>query len=113
MIKNNIAKKLHALPTGHSDRIMSLRLRFQGDKSATLVSVYSPTLQAYWAVKEAFYGDLHTFITCIDPKDKLIVLGDFNARVGRESQLWKGVLGKYGLGNCNDACSCSFAPNTS
>ena len=24
MMKNNIAKKLHALPTGHSDRIMSL-----------------------------------------------------------------------------------------
>jgi len=102
MITNNIAKKLHALPTGHSDRIMSLRLPLQGDKSATLVSVYSPTLQADSAVKEAFYGDLHTVITRIDPKDKLIILGDFNARVGRDSQLWKGVLGKYGLGNCND-----------
>ena len=102
MIKNNIAKKLHALPTAHSDRIMSLRLPLQGDKSATLVSVYSPTLQADSAVKEAFYGDLHTVITRIDPKEKLIVLGDFNARVGRDSQLWKGVLGKHGLGNCND-----------
>ncbi|XP_068675615.1 craniofacial development protein 2-like [Montipora foliosa] len=102
MIKNNIAKKLHALPTGHSDRIMSLRLPLQGDKFATLVSVYSPTLQADLAVKEAFYGDLHTVITRIDPKDKLIVLGDFNARVGRDSQLWKGVLGKHGLSNCND-----------
>ena len=88
MIKNNIGKKLHALPTGHSDRIMSLRLPLQGDKSATLVSVYSPMLQADSAVKEAFYGDLHTVITRIDPKDKLIVLGDFN--------------GKHGLGNCND-----------
>ena len=97
MIKNNIAKKLQALPTGHSDRIMSLRLPLQGDKSATLVSVYSPTLQADSAVKEAFYGDLHTVITRIDPKDKLIILGDFNARVGRDSQPWKGVLGKYGL----------------
>ncbi|XP_068735636.1 craniofacial development protein 2-like [Montipora capricornis] len=115
MIKNNIAKKLHALPTGHSDRIMSLRLPLQGDKSATFVSVYSPTLQADSAVKEAFFSDLHTVITRIDPKDKLIFLGDFNARVGRDSQLWKGVLGKQGLGNCNDndACSCSFAPNTS
>ena len=59
-------------------------------------------MQAASAVKEAFYGDLHTVITCIDPKDKLIILGDFNARVGRDSQLWKGVLGRYGLGNCNN-----------
>ena len=98
----NIAKKLHALPTGHSDRIKSLRLPLQGDKSATLVSVCSPTLQADSAVKEALYGELYTVTTRIDPKDKLIILGDFNARVGRDSQPWKGALGKYGLANCND-----------
>ena len=102
MLKNAIANRLHTPPTGHSDRIMSMRLPIHGDKFLTLVSVYSPTLQADTAVKEAFYSDLHTVITRTDPKDKLIILGDFNARVGRDFQLWKGVLAKHGLGNCND-----------
>ena len=101
MIKSNIAKKLHALPTGHSDHIMSLRLPLQGDKSATLVSVYSPTLQADSAVEEAFYGDLHTVITRIDPKDKLIILGDFNAREDLATATTPAT------------CSYSFAHNTS
>ena len=96
MLKNAIANKLHTLPTGHSDRIMSLRLPIQGDQFVTLVSVYSPTLQADLAVREAFYSDLHCLIARTNPKDKLI-LGDF-----RDSQLWKGVLGRHGHGNCND-----------
>ncbi|KAI8494416.1 hypothetical protein Bbelb_276420 [Branchiostoma belcheri] len=29
-------------------------------------------------------------------------VGDFNARVGRDSVAWKGALGKLGDGNCND-----------
>ena len=112
MIKNNIAKKLHALPTGHSDRIMSLRLPLQGDKSATLVSVYSPTLQADSAVKEAFYGDLHTVITRIDPKEKLIVLVLGWAET---PSCGKEFLANMDLATATttDACSCSFAPNTS
>lgn len=81
---------------------MSLRLPIQGDQFVTLISVYSPTLQADLAVREEFYSDLHCLIARTDPKVKLIILGDFNARVGRDSQLWKGVLGRHGHGNCND-----------
>ena len=46
MTKNAIANRLHTLPTGHSDRILSLWLPIQADQFVTLVSVYSPTLQA-------------------------------------------------------------------
>ncbi|PFX21972.1 hypothetical protein AWC38_SpisGene13526 [Stylophora pistillata] len=46
MMKNAIANKLHTLPVGHSDRIMSLRLPIQGDHFVMFVSVYRLTLQA-------------------------------------------------------------------
>ena len=98
LIKTFIARKLQNLPVGHSDRIMSLRLPIQ-NKFATVLSVYAPTLQAETGVKEAFYRDLHNLLQQNDSKDKLLILGDFNARVGRDFELWKGVLGTHGIGN--------------
>ena len=53
-------------------------------------------------LKEAFYRYLHDLLQQVDPKDKLLFLGDFNARVGRDFELWRGVLGRHGIGNCND-----------
>jgi len=32
---------------------------------------------------------------------KLIVLGDFNARIGSDSKIWGNVMGKHGVGNIN------------
>ena len=69
---------------------------------ATVLSVYAPTLQAETGVKEGFYRDLNNLLQQVDSKDKLLILRDFNARVGRDFELWKGVLGRHGIGNCND-----------
>ena len=30
-----------------------------------------------------------------------IIMGDFNAKVGRDSETWKGALGKFGYGEEN------------
>ena len=84
------------MPVGHSDHIMSLGLPVQ-DKFATVLNVYAPTLQAETGVKEAFYRDLHNLLQQVDSKDNLLILGDFNARVGRDFELWKGVLGRHGI----------------
>ena len=102
MIKTSIARKVQNLPVGHSDRIMSLRLPIQDNKFATVLSEYAPTLQAEIGVKEAFYRDLHNLLQQVDSNGKLLILGDFNSRVGRDLELWKGVLGRHGTGNCND-----------
>ena len=53
-------------------------------------------------MKEAFYRDLHNLLQQVDSKTKLLILGDFNARVGRDFELWTGVLGRHGIGNCNE-----------
>ena len=101
MIKTSIARKLQNLPVGHSDHIMSLRFPIQDKKFATVLGVYAPTLEAETGIKEAFYHDLYNLLQQVDSKDKLLISGDFNARV-RDFELWKGVLGRHGIGKCND-----------
>ena len=41
MVRNSIASKLENQPTGHSDRIISMRLPLWNQQYATLFSVYS------------------------------------------------------------------------
>ena len=62
MIKNTIANKLHILPVGHSDRLMSLRLPLKTNQLLAIFSVYAPTLQGDADAKEAFYRDFVPFI---------------------------------------------------
>ena len=102
MVWNSIASKLENQPTGHSDRIISMRLPLWNQQYATLFSVYSPTLKAEPAEKDRFYSDLRSLIQSTPADDKVVILGDFNARVGQDSEAWKGVLGKHGVGNCNE-----------
>ena len=52
-------------------------------------------------VKDKFYEDLDNLLKSVPSQDKLILLGDFNARVGSEYQTWVGVLGRNGVGNSN------------
>ena len=52
-------------------------------------------------VKDKFYDDLDSVISAAPRTDKLIFLGDFNARVGTDHQTWEGVIGSEGVGKCN------------
>ena len=72
-----------------------------GQKYITIVSAYAPTMTNPDETKDKFYEDLNAVITAAPHADKLIILGDFNARVGRDSVSWEGVIGKHGVGNCN------------
>ena len=38
---------------------------------------------------------------CVPSNDRLIIVGDFNARVGSDLQKYKGVLGSHGVGKCD------------
>ena len=100
-VKSHLVKNLASLPKGVNDRLMTLRLPLGENKYATLVSAYAPTMTNPDEVKDKFYEELESVITAVPNQDKLIIFGDFNARVGTDHLTWEGVIGKHGIGNCN------------
>ena len=80
---------------------MTLRLPLSGKRHATIVDAYAPTITNPDEVKDKFYDDLDSVISAASGTDKLILFGDFNARVGTDRQTWEGVLGSEGVRNCN------------
>ena len=100
-IKNQLISQLSELPVGISERLMTLRLVLDNNQTATVLSAYAPTLVSDEEVKETFYACLDEALSKIPKEDKIILLGDFNARVGRDHHLWKGTIGKEGTGNIN------------
>ncbi|VDL96693.1 unnamed protein product [Schistocephalus solidus] len=81
---------------------MSLRLPLRGDQFATILSAYAPPMTSPDVAKDNFCEDLHALLATVPKEDKLIVLGDFNNRVGTDHSAWQGVLVPHGLGGCND-----------
>nr|VZI38195.1 unnamed protein product [Spirometra erinaceieuropaei] len=85
VIRNYIVRRLSQ---GINDRLMGLRLPL-----ATIVSVYAPLMTSPDEARDTYYGDLHVLLTTVPKADKLTVLGDFNASVGTDHAVWRGVLG--------------------
>ena len=67
-------------------------------KFAIIVSLYAPTLTKPEDTKTKFYNDLHSIPNAVANADKLIILGDFNLRVGLYTSILEGVIGKHGVG---------------
>ena len=100
-IKKDIITKLTEMPRPVSDRIMTMRLPLSKDNFATIISVYAPTMTNPDENKEAFYNQLASVLRGIPRTDKLLLIGDFNARIGRDNDKWPLVMGKHGIGKCN------------
>ena len=58
MVRNSIASKLENLPTGYSDRIVSMRFLLSNRQYNSLVHVYDLILKLDPAEKVKFYSDL-------------------------------------------------------
>ena len=82
-----------------SERVMVLRLQLKSGEFLKLMSVYGPTIQRSDQEKEHFYESLNAVVNT-DKQDRIIVLGDLNARVGSDWELWH-VLGKHGIDKIN------------
>nr|VZI21286.1 unnamed protein product [Spirometra erinaceieuropaei] len=93
-IRDDIVRRLPCLPQGINDRLMSLRLPLRrGGKFATIISAYAPSMTSPDVARDKFYEDLHALMATVSKADKLIGLGDFNARVGTDHAACRGELG--------------------
>ena len=102
MVRHSISSKLETSPTFHSDRILSVRLQLKSNQHLALFIVYAPTILADRSVIDCYYSDLHRHLNNTPVNDKVLIRGDFNARVWRVSVAWKWVLGRHSVGNCKD-----------
>lgn len=72
----------------------------------SVISVYAPTNKAPPGVKAKLTDELQDALDLVPAEDIVIVLGDFNASVGKreeESDVWREVRGLHGIGRCNVA----------
>ena len=83
-----------------NDRMISVR--FQGKPfSITVIQLYAPSSNTEEAEVEQFYEDLQDLLELTPKKDVLFIIGDWNAKVGRQET--PGITGKFGLGIQNGA----------
>ena len=67
-----------------SARLLRIALRICR-RSFQVVSVYAPTFNDTDQDKEQFYQQLQTLLSSFSSKDEVVIMGDFNARVGTRS----------------------------
>jgi len=88
-------------PRGISAHLMTMKLKLDHVHTIVLLSTYVPTMSYPDGDKEAFYSSFNDAICTIPHKDRVFVLGDFNARVGRDCTAWPKVLVTYSVGSEN------------
>ena len=83
-IRSIIVSKLHEEPRGINDRLMTLCLNLHGNRHATIISAFAPTLVSDEEEKQRFYDNLRDVLQAVPKGDTIALTGNFNARVGKD-----------------------------
>ena len=84
-----------------SPRLLTAKFKMK-EGIVNLIQAYAPTTSHSESVSDEFYDDLQLLIQKIPKKETLIILGDFNAKLGTDHDTWAPTLGKFGLGSINE-----------
>ena len=83
-IRTALLRSMPVLPVGINEHLMKLCIPLSRIRYLTIISAYAPTLTSLDDAKEQFYEQFDQVIRSTPPRDKLVIIGDFNARVGRD-----------------------------
>ena len=88
-LETSLIKDTPSPPVRISEYLMKLCFPLNRTHHVTIISAYAPTLTSLDKAKEQFYENLGHLIKATPPSDKLIILGDFNIRVGKSAMTGK------------------------
>ena len=94
----------------HNEQLCKLRIKGKFN-DITLINTYAPTEDKTEEIKEQFYDDLQSMVDKVPKSDVTIILGDVNAKLGKEPAYQK-ITGKHTLHvetNRNGERLCDFA----
>jgi exonuclease III len=93
-----------------TERICSIRIKGKF-YNTTIINIYAPTEDDSAEEKEMFYEELQKQMDKISNYDMIIVIGDANAKIGKE-QIYTPTIGKFSqhdIRSLNEERLCSFA----
>jgi len=103
-MRNSLIPKLSKDPKPVNERMVTLRLPVTQNRYCTVISAYAPTMTNSADKINQFYVQINKMLENISDSEKIILLGDFNARIGIDNNTWKNVIGNFGTGKCNSNC---------
>ena len=84
------------IPLG--SRVCMLKLKVL-DRSLCLLQVYAPNATSEY---QTFVDEVNDALLRVSATESTVLMGDFNARVGTDTDTWKGVIGKHGVTGLNE-----------
>jgi hypothetical protein len=102
-IRDDICSSLQSQPLAVNSRLIVMELPMRGKVTSctSIICAYAPTLDSDDEVKQRFYVDLDRLLSKVPKRNKIVLLGDLNARVGTSTLGWEKVIGSNGMGNRN------------
>lgn len=95
-IKTSLIKKgIVTEPTCLNNRLMSIEIIERKTKTA-FICCYAPTEVDEDAKKDDFYQKLEKLVQNLPNQYNILLVGDFNARIGQDFKQWPQTIGKHG-----------------
>ena len=69
------------------------------DRSLCLLQVYVLNATSEY---QAFVDEVNDALLRVSPTESIVLMGDFKAHVGTDTNSWKGVIGKHGVTGLNE-----------